>query len=275
MSVWLEVGAGLVVSAVIVFSSAFFARRAYRLSTGRGKYFFSERPWTRRDRTLIRQIAVGGVLNESNWFPINTVHPCKSKEEMRNWLRGSWDIDDSYGAAGTIEHMMAGGHCRIFDRIIALAPQMNVDTLQKHLELQFPGNPAHFSELREFIDNHAACLPTLEAWGYAASPADWERGTRAYDLGRAVTVARVAYGAGYLTEREAKGFVAEVATLSAQAFASWREFAVSYMLGRTIWGGVGHPELEEMHHIVTQLQTHPRSPWVTEGWFPSAAVERA
>ncbi len=269
----LTIVSGLALGAGIGFLHLFFARRAYRLSPDRATEWFSERPLTRSDRTLMRQLAVGGILNENNFFPINAVDPCKSKKEMRAWLLDAWHVYDHYGATTEIEHLLDKGHGEIFDAILALSPQMDSETLRQHLEQRF-GGPAAAADIREFVDNHAVCLPTLEAWGYLTSPADLERGTRAYDWGRAVTVARVARGAGYLTEREARGFIARAALLSAQAFDSWREFAVSYLLGRAIWGGIGDPHLKCMHEIAAQLQTHPHSPWVTEGWFAPAMTKR-
>ncbi|MBL8261969.1 MAG: hypothetical protein JNM58_06040 [Xanthomonadaceae bacterium] len=47
-------------------------------------------------------------------------------------------------------------------------------------------------KLAEFMAHHPETIARLEALGYLAAPADIARGTRAYDLGRAVTIARVA-----------------------------------------------------------------------------------
>ncbi len=264
---WIQVVAGLTVGVVIASLSAFAARRAYRRSPDRTDVWFSKQPWKRDDPSLVRQLAVGGILNESNWFPINTLDPCKPRDEMRAWLQTAWGIASQAAAAEAIQSLITSGHARIFDEILTRAPGKSTEALFVEIEKMFAGTLPDDGDLREFVDNHAVCMPVLHEWGYLRSPDGHGLTTRAYDLGRAVTVARVAFGAGYLSQPQAMNAISQASALAAARFGSWSQFANSYMLGRAIWGSIHDPELENMHRIVEQLQRHPESPWVRFGWF--------
>lgn len=57
------------------------------------------------------------------------------------------------------------------------------------------------------------------------------------------------------------------AFLAERSFASWRQFATSYLLGRALWGGVDDPGFDAMVRIADELQRKPRSPWGRDGGF--------
>jgi hypothetical protein len=268
---WWVIGAGVGVGMAFAAFKAVSDKRAFRSSADRAPEWFPRYPSAPEDGNSMRKLGVGAILSENNGFPVNTADPCKPKAEMREWLQSSWQVGSREDAEAAILHLIEEGHSRIFDTIIAESRQTNADNVLERIEQQLAGRGFAAGELAEFVEHHAECRSKLEAWAYLSSRKDMDRGTRAYDLGRAVTVARVAYGAGYLSARDTWVFIDMAAEQSAREFASWREFAVSYMLGRAIWSGVEDPDLENMHKIAVQLQTHPRSPWVTEGWFPSAA----
>ncbi len=270
----MKVVAGLAVGLVLAALSAFLSRRRWRHARERADTWFPEYPDIPENPVLRRQLAVGAVLSENNAFPINVLEPHKSRAEMREWLASWWDARDSEQARERIHALLAGGHAVTFDTLIAVAAEGDPDASREHLEEAFAAELDEDPELAEFISHHPEALSRLEALGYLVTPADIARGTRAYDLGRAVTVARAAFGAGYVKREEAMALVRMAAFLAARSSASWREFATSYLLGRALWGGVDDPSFDAMVRIADELQRNPRSPWVRDGWFSGRKADR-
>lgn len=265
-----KVVAGLVVGVALAALSAYLSRRHWRRSAERMETWFPEYPDVPDNPVLRRQLAVGAVLNENNAFPINVLDPHKSRAEMRDWLASSWSTRNAEQARERIHALLTGGHAVTFDALIAVAAEGDPDASREHLEEVFASELDEDPELAEFISHHPEAIARLEALGYLVTPADIARGTRAYDFGRAVTVARVAFGAGYLKREEAMALVRMAAFLAARSFASWRQFATSYLLGRALWGGVDDPSFDAMVRIADELLRNPRSPWMRDGWFGGA-----
>jgi hypothetical protein len=203
----------------------------------------------------------------NNAFPVNTLDPHKPRAGMRTWLTDFWNMRDPKQARECVQSLLMEGHSATFDRLIDAANQGDPDASRTHLEQVFVDDLEHNPELGEFIAHHPEAIARLEALGFLVTQADVDRGTRAYDLGRAVVVSRVAFGAGYFNRAEAMTMIRMAAFVSQRTFKSWREFASSYLLGRALWGGVDDPDFEGMVRIVEELLRNPRSPWLRCGWF--------
>lgn len=262
-----KVVAGIIVGVLLAAGGALWSKLQWRRSRERAETWFPEFPDALDLPDLTRQLAVGAVLAENNGFPVNVVDPHKSRAEMRAWLADYWDTDSADDARRRVHELLTHGHAHTFDAIIGIAAQGDPDASREHLEEWFAEELHYDPELAEFVAHHPQALARLEALGYLVTPADIERGTRAYDLGRAVAVCRVAVGAGYLQQQEALALVRMAAYAAERKFASWRQFATSYLLGRALWGGVDDPNFDAMVQIVDQLLKNQRSPWLRCGWF--------
>lgn len=259
--------AGLAAGFALAATTHFLSRRRWRNSRDRHDTWFPEFPDVPENPDLMRQLAVGAILSENNGFPINVLDPHKSRAEMRAWLSGSWDANNAEQTRERIQSLLMHGHAETFDMLISVAAQGDPDAMREHLQNAFAAELENDPELAEFIANQPEALARLEKLGYLVTPADVGRGTRAYDLGRAVTVSRVAFGAGYLKRDEALALVRMSAFIAARTFGSWRQFATSYLLGRALWGGVDDPDFEGMVRITEELLRNARSPWLRHGWF--------
>jgi hypothetical protein len=262
-----QIIAGVGVGLVLAATSAWLSRRRWQRSGERWKAWFPEAPDVPENLDLTRQLAVGAILGVNNAFPVNTLDPHKPRAEMRAWLAGAWNTRDAAQVRENVQSLLMEGHSATFDRLIEAARDGDPDASREHLEAVFSDDLATDPELAEFIAHHPEALARLEALGYLVTPADVDRGTRAYDLGRAVVVTRVAFGAGFVGREEAMAMIRMAAFITARTFSSWREFATSYLLGRAMWGGVDEPDFEGMVRIVEELLRNPRSPWLRCGWF--------
>ncbi|MBE5314706.1 MAG: DUF1266 domain-containing protein [Xanthomonadales bacterium] len=263
----LQILAGTGVGLALAASSAWLAKRRWQRSDERWRAWFPEAPDVPENPELTRELAVGAVLGVNNAFPVNTLDPHKPRAEMRTWLADFWNTRNAAQARECVQSLLMEGHSATFDLLIDAASEGDPDVSREHLEQVFVDDLEHNPELAEFIAHHPEAIARLEALGYLVTQADVERGTRAYDLGRAVVVSRVAFGAGYFNRAEAMTMIRMAAFVSQRTFKSWREFATSYLLGRALWGGVDEPDFEGMVRIVEELLRNPRSPWQRCGWF--------
>jgi hypothetical protein len=263
----MQIIAGTAAGLVLAASSAWMAKRRWQRSDERWAAWFPEASDVPENLDLTRELAVGAVLGVNNAFPVNTLDPHKPRAEMRAWLAGSWNTRNAVQAREAVQSLLMEGHSATFDLLIEAAAEGDPDASREHLEQVFVDDMQRNPELGGFIAHHPEAIARLEALGFLVTQADVDRGTRAYDLGRAVVVSRVAFGAGYFNRSEAMAMIRMAAFVSQRTFKSWREFATSYLLGRALWGGVDDPDFEGMVRIVEELLRNPRSPWQRCGWF--------
>lgn len=210
---------------------------------------------------LRKALAVGAVLSENNTFPTNRIETGRPVEEMQAWLAESWSVFSEAHARKEIDHLFAEGHRVVLDRVAALGPTMSTPELAKTLHVEF-GNRFPATDLHEFAQNFPAVGPTLVELGHLAQPQDLAAfGALAYDIGRAVTVSRVAASAGYLDTTTAQAYMMEALRITESTFPTWGSFAASYLAGRALWGGVDDPSFPTMNDMVQMLLTQPESPW--------------
>lgn len=87
----------------------------------------------------------------------------------------------------------------------------------------------------------------------------------AWDLVRAINLARWGHGAGLLSEEEAWGFVLRAAGGLRRRYRSWAELGGDYVLAHDLWAGEADPALDE----VTRQLLDPAngdSPWQRLRW---------
>ena len=86
-----------------------------------------------------------------------------------------------------------------------------------------------------------------------------------WDAGRIVFLARACCEMGYLTEEEAWRYIGRADALAHEACKSWRELAMSYIFGRSLWGGK-RAYNSVMKTTANVLLSNPKSPWMRYSW---------
>ena len=72
-------------------------------------------------------------------------------------------------------------------------------------------------------------------------------------------------GMGYRSEEEAWRYIGRADALAHAACGSWRELAMSYLLGRSLWGGK-RAYNSVMKKTADVLLSDPKSPWMRYSW---------
>ncbi len=88
-----------------------------------------------------------------------------------------------------------------------------------------------------------------------------------WDLARFLSLCRWGYAAGYLTEGEAWDRMIPIARILRYTFASWRELAENFLIGRQFWDPDEHVLTGHSYrNALDRLLSEPDSPWKRVPW---------
>ena len=83
----------------------------------------------------------------------------------------------------------------------------------------------------------------------------------AWDFGRYISVCRMGYMAGWLTEDEAWARIMPVARMLQASFSSWSDYAFDYVMGREFWQPEQLGMMYDVREVVRQLQRPDGGLW--------------
>ena len=70
---------------------------------------------------------------------------------------------------------------------------------------------------------------------------------------------------GYITEADAWNYIDSAYNMALSTFSSWKDMAMSYVIGRSLWGGKNAYN-SVMKDTADELLTHENSPWKKYAW---------
>lgn len=196
-----------------------------------------------------------------------------------------WDIDNREDAVATVNYLGNAPSQILLPLVYSAYNASNEDEAMRIIsdgitkDFDFSNEPDCMEKAKGLIErarnqfnNLKSQYDTLINDGIISSVTDIERlGVIAWDAGRLNFVARAAMQKGYLTREECLNCVNHAYTMSlSSGFNSWKDFANSYMLGRTMWNGDCN-----MSTLAEDLLTNPKSPWVRFPWKAIANKQQA
>lgn|GEM_PF-2043157 len=122
------------------------------------------------------------------------------------------------------------------------------------------GEDYDHQQLYRWATNLVQSLPTLRRAGFVRSPADLERDIAAWDMARAIQLARLGHDAALAATGAAWIAIHTAAAQMYDRHASWRDAAAGYLLGQAMHAGAG-PVLEQACEAVRACLNHGTSPW--------------
>lgn len=88
-------------------------------------------------------------------------------------------------------------------------------------------------------------------------------GAAAWDIGRAVFLARVCFERKLLSEKDVWEYLEAAYDRASRSFDSWDGFARSYIIGRAMWSaGTGENDSLGFYNVYKWLCKDPTSPWL-------------
>jgi hypothetical protein len=205
-----------------------------------------------------RAIMVGLINGEQILSYTNSLITGLSKNRLNMALSEYWGITNSTSANETLDWIRDGGHRSAYNIILPYVLNMpNKEERDSEIRKEYP-DPGR---LLEFADQLAECLVLKkDDPNFPFTPENLHRGVVAWDCGRLVTVARMAYDAGYISTETAWTNIMAAYEASTEAYTDWKEFATGYVIGRSMWSG-NAMGLDGIFSIAEDALTDDRSPW--------------
>lgn len=224
----------------------------------------------------VRAISVGALYAYQQGGYTDVMDLDLEESRLSTILSEWWDIKDRDSAIDTIDYLCEAPSQNILPLVYSVCSASDKDAAMQTLVDDVSNNP-DFKDLPDGSERAKSLIETVKARisnlnsqydslvsaGVISSTSDIRRlGVIAWDAGRLNFVARAAMQKGYLTSEECKKYVNHAFEMSKSAgYDSWKDFANSYMLGRTMWNGECN-----MGGLAEDLLTKPQSPWVRFPW---------
>lgn len=211
-----------------------------------------------------KKLAVGSLyaLQQSAYLNVLTLD---IDDKLPTILGHWWGISTPRDARDTLESLCQKGFDYYFPFVyeaFLLGDEEQQDQIfQQHMTSQ-----EDYDKAVEQLYNLKATFQELLDCGVVTSKEDLERyGVVGWDAGRINFVARACYDAGHISETEAWKYIDRAYNLARGRFSSWHDLAMSYIIGRALWGGTGAYN-SGMKSLADDLLSKPNSPWVQLQW---------
>lgn len=205
-----------------------------------------------------RALFVGLINGEQLTAYTDSLTTGLPKDRVFQGLTEAWNIYNKKDALEIIEWLQNEGHRAYYGAIYPLLKISDQEKRNKLIEEQFEENtPTAIG----FADNLAECIAGRGDNNFAAfNNENMQKGILAWDLGRLVIIARLCFDANYIDEKAAWGVIRNGYEMAAKKYANWKDFAVSYLIGRGMFGG-DTMMLNGLYYIAEKAFEDDNSPW--------------
>ena len=211
-----------------------------------------------------RQLAIGAMYASQQGAWQNSLET-GIFDTLPEILSGWWGIDSTAEARAQLDYLCEKGF-RYYWPTVLEAFRLDDRLRQDALFQQRMTSQEDYDKVSSQLENLRETFDELLSCGVVASKEELSGcNVTGWDAGRIVFLARACCEMGYLTEEEAWAYIGRADTLAHEACGSWRELAMSYILGRSLWGGK-RAYNSVMKTTADVLLSNPKSPWVRYPW---------
>lgn len=179
-------------------------------------------------------IACGADLAYLRGDILNDLNTDTDTDGSGDVLENDWGIENHDDAVQMCDSLLAGRHSTVYNDAAKTGTGKHAENIRAANEIFSADGLTRANE-----------IPNMLIW----------------DLGRLVTVCRLAFDAGWLSRDETMQYLRELAPRVQGAYKSWRDMSVAYQFGRAVWGGVDEFEYQIMKSNMEELLTEVDSPW--------------
>ena len=176
-----------------------------------------------------------------------------------------WGIDNYMDAHKELDYLCQKGYRYYFPFIcqafLTDDPDKQDEVFQQNMTSQedYDKITFQFQNLEETYDELLECK-------VIAGKEDLKRyGVTGWDAGRICFLARACREMNYITEEEAWQYIDIAYKMTRDAFSSWHDMAMSYIIGRSLWGGKSAYN-SVMKNTADKLLSSEESPWTRYAW---------
>lgn len=187
------------------------------------------------------------------------VHTPAKERKVAAVLEDAWEIKSREDLIDTLDWLFKAGQTEDY-RLYYESESLEDMVLEDMEEEEVLIAQKEFAVVKEFRD--MTDMNTMLAW----------------DLGRAVMLARWGYFVGLLTRKETEQMLKDIAVSIVQIFDSWRDFGKAYLFGGLYWSYPDGSKADtseyfiDMYHMITELLGKEakdsgewkKNPWIKE-----------
>ena len=221
-------------------------------------------PKSTLDDAHCRQLAIGAMYASQQGAWQNSLETGIS-DTLPEILGGWWGIDSTAEARTQLDYLCEKGF-RYYWPTVLEAFRLDDRLRQDALFQQRMTSQEDYDKVSSQLENLRETFDELLSCGVVASKEELSGcNVTGWDAGRIVFLARACCEMGYLTEEAAWHYIGRADMLAHEACGSWHELAMSYILGRSLWGGK-RAYNSVMKTTADVLLSNPKSPWVRYPW---------
>lgn len=209
--------------------------------------------------TQARQLLPGLVQGELLTACVDSLGTGVDRTRLAAALNDWWNVSTTEQAQSTLGWLLQEGHRAAWPHVLHILSTEPVANWAAAV-YSLPG-PVDRDQIQEYLDHLAETLPGLQEQGHVQS-VDLARGIVAWDMGRAIIVARMCHDCKLITAPQAWEVIAYASAAVSRELSSWDEVARSTVIGRAMWAGAG-TRLDELQAMTERCLSDPASPWVT------------
>jgi hypothetical protein len=229
-----------------------------------------------------RALLIGLINSEQLTAYCNSLATGLPQGRILQALTEAWDVNNPDEALSTLNWILDEGHRGTYREILPLLKitdtqkrqdsllelfnelyQQAVERIDRDEEAdRIKGEFEHkLGRAAGLINNLDACINSYGHDAFAAfNDENMGKGILAWDLGRLVTVSRLALDAGYIDEQTAWNYIRKSYQMAIQEYATWNDVAIAYLIGRGAWGG-DSPMLGGLYVVAKNSVEDNKSPW--------------
>lgn len=201
-----------------------------------------------------RLLAYGAPLFLYNDDNMDSLESTAGTDTLKEMLEEWWEVTDRKSAVETISWLLNEGQHAGADPALAEIRQRGIEAITEEEKADEDNKLGDAFTIAEFVmgvnETTEKELPeTVLAW----------------DLVRAVNMARWAFICGYINEDEMWEAIRATAGIAKESFSSWEEYGNSFAVGRGIWRGETD-DYETADEVVGALLNKEDSPWKAIEW---------
>lgn len=211
-----------------------------------------------------KKLSIGSLYALQQGGYLNTL-TLDIKDKLPTILNDWWGISSADDARETLDRLCQKGFDYYFP-FVYQAFLLDDKKAQDDIFQQNMDNQEDYKKAVSQLQNLKETYQELVECGIIASKADIARyGVIGWDAGRINFVARACCDMKYISEMEAWSYIDKAYNLAHSNFTSWHDMAMSYVIGRAIWGGTGAHN-SGMKEMADDLLSKPNSPWLQIKW---------
>lgn len=207
-----------------------------------------------------RQLLAGLIHATEFGATVDSLSTGVKRARVASALNDWWNITSTEQAQSTLGWLLQEGHRAVWPHVWRIATSEPVENWTA--SVYAIRQKVDRDQIQEYLNHLAETLPGLQEQGVVQSSDDLARGIVAWDMGRAILVARMCYDAKLITESQAWEVIAYASAAVSHSLSSWDEVAKSTIIGRAMWTGQG-AALTDLIAVARECHVDPTSPWTT------------